>query len=78
MNQKFRKAMDLFKKMCCLNPEERIDAKQALNHPWISGKEEILFNPLEKLRIFNNLEKILEVFFMINLFFRLQRFLKLS
>jgi len=51
--------------MCAVNPEERIDANQGLNHPWITGKEEFHFNPLEKIRNFNNLEKFIEVFLMV-------------
>ena len=47
--------------MCHQNPEERLDASQALNHPWITGRSEIVFNPIEKLRIFNKMEKMMEV-----------------
>jgi len=63
----YRKAIDLFQKMCLPNPEERLDANQALNHPWMTGKEEIIFNPMEKLRIFNNLENTIEVILLLKI-----------
>lgn len=47
--------------MCCLNPEERFDAHHCLNHPWLTGKMEFIFTPIQKFRIFNNLEKLMEV-----------------
>ena len=48
--------------MCCLNPEERFDAHHCLNHPWLTGKAEFIFTPIQKFRIFNNVEKMMEVY----------------
>ena len=52
--------MDLIKKMLTYDPNQRISAEQALNHPWIkkmaveSVDTEITVNALNNLKNFNN------------------------
>lgn len=42
-----REAVDLLDKMLTLNPEKRISAKEALNHPWIRSLEHTTVQPLK-------------------------------
>lgn len=37
--------MDLLKKMLCKNPEARISANDAFNHPWIKNAKDDLLLP---------------------------------
>ncbi len=37
--------MDLLKKMLCKNPEGRISANEAFNHPWIANAKDDLVVP---------------------------------
>lgn len=57
-------AKSLVKKMLTKNPEERISARQALNHPWFEGAPEIAINvdlmkeSLKNLLSFNAVQKM--------------------
>ena len=59
-----REAIDLLKKMLTYDPDRRIAAADALNHPWISkkGHEEIdneaTLNALTNLKNFNVEKKL--------------------
>ena len=48
-------AQDFIKKLLAINPEDRLSAKEALSHPWLSqATKEAYYNYeiLEKLRTF--------------------------
>jgi calcium-dependent protein kinase len=55
-------AVDLIKRMVCVNPEERISASEALNHFWFQGKEQggkrDLTETLKQLARFSSTSKL--------------------
>ncbi|CAM9791560.1 unnamed protein product, partial [Discosporangium mesarthrocarpum] len=73
-------ARDLITRMLTVDPQERITAAQALRHPWVTGKDEVLVQStldesLGRLRLFNARRKFKSAITSIIVTQRLQRFL---
>ena len=49
-------AKDLIEKMVCIDPNRRITAREALQHPWMTHASRIPINREVATRIFNNLK----------------------